>query len=152
MPQSAIDTNINGRMNRNKDMPADLIATNSKLSPRLPNVIMEEIKMAMGMARVSKDALAYHKNLPMVNRSRSFPTKSSMYFQRLCIIKTKKAIKNVAINGPINDRMISLSNFFIICPNAVGWRFFNVLPLVNFAATKINCSRNMSVTIKRCKI
>ena len=121
-----MDTIISGRINLNSEIPADLMATNSKLSPRLPNVIMEEIRIAIGMASVSRDALAYHKNLPMVNRSRSFPTRSSIYFQRLCIISTKKAIKNVAINGPINERMISVSNFFIIYPIDVGWRFFKM--------------------------
>lgn len=114
MPHSKIENKISGRIKRNKEMPEDLIATNSKLSPKLPKVMMEEIRIAIGIARINKEALAYHKNFPMVNKSRSFPTKSSMYFQRLCIINTNNAIKNVAINGPINDLNISLSNFFII--------------------------------------
>jgi hypothetical protein len=116
IPHNKMATNINGRINLSREIPADLMATSSKLSPRLPKVIIDEMRMAMGIARVSKEALAYHRNLPIVSRSRSFPTRSSMYFHRLCIIKTKKAMKNVAINGPINDRMISLSNFFIISP------------------------------------
>jgi hypothetical protein len=70
--------------------------------------------MAMGMASVSMEALTYHKNLPMVIKSRPLPTRSSRYFQRPCIINTKKAIKNVMINGPIKDLRISLSNFFIM--------------------------------------
>ena len=39
---------IRGRMNRSKGMPADLIATNSKVSPRFPKVIIEESKTARG--------------------------------------------------------------------------------------------------------
>lgn len=39
-----------GRMKRNKDMPADLMATSSKLSPRFPNVINEESSTANGSA------------------------------------------------------------------------------------------------------
>jgi hypothetical protein len=61
-PQRKIVKNINGRMNLNNEMPADFIATNSKLSPKFPNVMMEEINIAMGSASVIKEALAYHKN------------------------------------------------------------------------------------------
>jgi hypothetical protein len=113
MPQSRSEKNINGRMKRSNEIPDDLIATNSKLSPRLPNVMMEEIRIAMGIVSVSRDALAYHKNLPIVIKSKPFPTRSSMYFHKVCIINTKNAMKNVAMNGPVNALRISLSNFFI---------------------------------------
>jgi len=75
--------------------------------------MIEEMRMAMGMANVSREELIYHKNFPMVKRSRSLPTRSSIYFQRFCIISTKNAMKNVMMNGPRNDLMMSLSNFFI---------------------------------------
>ena len=101
-------------MKRSNEMPDDLMATNSKLSPRLPKVMIDEMRMAMGMANVSSDALAYHKNWPMVIKSSPLPTRSSMYFHNICIIKTKNAIKNVMMKGPIKDLKISLSNFFII--------------------------------------
>ena len=114
MPQSKMATNINGRINLSREIPADLMATSSKLSPRLPKVIIDEIRIAMGIANVSREALAYHKHCPIVKRSRSLPTKSSMYFHNICIIKTKNAIKNVTINGPRNDLRISLSSFFNI--------------------------------------
>src|SRR6185369_5573817 len=100
-------------MKRSNEIPEDLMATSSKLSPRLPKVMIEEIRMAMGMASVSKEELMYHKNFPMVHRSSPLPTRSSIYFQRFCIISTKKAMKNVTMNGPRNDLMMSLSNFFI---------------------------------------
>jgi hypothetical protein len=45
------ETNSKGLINRSNEIPADFIATNSKLSPRLPKVIMEEIKMAYGNAK-----------------------------------------------------------------------------------------------------
>src|SRR5688572_16487605 len=118
-------THINGRIKRSNEIPDDLIATSSKLSPRLPKVIIDEIRMAMGMARVSMEALTYHKNFPMVIKSSPLPTRSSRYFQSPCIIKTKKAIKNVMMNGPIKDLRMSLSNFFIMEAGAV---------------MKINCS------------
>ena len=37
-------------MKRNREMPDDLMATSSKLSPRLPNVINEERRIASGNA------------------------------------------------------------------------------------------------------
>jgi len=38
-------------MKRNSEIPADLIATNSKLSPRLPKVIIDDIKIDSGSAK-----------------------------------------------------------------------------------------------------
>ena len=113
-PHSRIAIHISGRIKRKREIPEALIATNSKLSPRLPNVMMEEIRIAMGMASIRREVLAYHKNWAMVKKSRPLPTRSSMYFHKICIIKTKKAIKNVMMNGPIKDLMMSLSSFFII--------------------------------------
>jgi argininosuccinate synthase len=49
-----------------------------------------------------------------VKKSSPFPTKSSTYFHRFCIINTKNAMKNVMINGPIKDLKISVSNFFMM--------------------------------------
>ena len=112
-PHNRTATHINGRIKRNKEIPEDLIATNSKLSPKFPKVIIEEIKIAMGMASVNKEALVYQRNFPIVKKSSPFPTKSSTYFQRPCINNTKKAIKKVATKGPKNDFNINLSNFFI---------------------------------------
>ena len=40
-----------GLINLNKGMPADLMATISKVSPRLPKVIIEEINNAKGSAK-----------------------------------------------------------------------------------------------------
>ena len=109
--QSSNDTNIKGRMNRKSEMPDDLIATNSKLSPKLPNVMIDEIKIAMGMAKVRNVAPANSTNFPMIISSRSFPTKSSIYFHKFCIINTKNVMKNVATNGPINARIMRRSSF-----------------------------------------
>ena len=50
-------TTKSGRINRSRDIPADFIATNSKLSPRLPNVISEESKTASGSASGTRTAL-----------------------------------------------------------------------------------------------
>jgi len=118
-----IATNINGRIKRNREMPDDFTATSSKLSPRLPNVMMDEIKMAMGIDKVRSDALAYQRNVMMVEKPRPLPTTSSTYFHKLCINSTKNAMKNVATKGPMNDLSISLSNFFIKCGRCLFIKF-----------------------------
>jgi hypothetical protein len=46
----SIDIINKGLINRNREMPADLMATNSKLSPKFPKVMMDEIKIAKGRA------------------------------------------------------------------------------------------------------
>jgi len=74
--------------------------------------MIDEISIAIGIAREESVALAYHTNLTIVKKGNPFPTRSSMYFHNICIIKTKNAIKKVMINGPRNDLRISLSNFF----------------------------------------
>ena len=95
-------------------MPDDFMATNSKLSLKSPKVIMDEIKIAIGIASINNEALAYQINCAIVIKSRPFPTKSSIYFHKLCIINTKNPMKKVMMKGPINDFNISLSNFFIM--------------------------------------
>ena len=45
-----MDTTNKGRIKRRREIPADFIATNSKLSPKLPKVIIDEIKIASGRA------------------------------------------------------------------------------------------------------
>ena len=46
----AITMTISERMACNNEMPAALIAVNSELSPRLPNVISDDSRMASGKA------------------------------------------------------------------------------------------------------
>ena len=105
----------NGRMKRNSGMPADLIATISKVSPRLPNVMMEESNSAMGNAKGITLAATYKISCRMVNISSPFPTKSSMYSQKNCMIKMNIAMRKVARKGPMKAFMINMSNFFITC-------------------------------------
>jgi len=101
-------------MNRGKEMPADFIATSSKLSPRFPNVINDESKTANGNASGTRAAVWYQVNSRMMPVLNPLPTKSSIHNQKNCMIKTKRVIKKVATNGPINALMISMSNFLIM--------------------------------------
>ncbi len=36
-----------------------------------------------------------------------------MYSQKNCIVSTNNEIRNAPINGPIKERIMSMSNFFI---------------------------------------
>ena len=47
----------------------------------------------------------------MVIKSSPFPTKSSMYNQKNCIVNTNIQMANAAKNGAMNARRISMSNF-----------------------------------------
>lgn len=94
------------------EIPADLMATNSKLSPRLPNVISEESKTDKGKASGINTALWYQINFKIVAASSPFPTKSSIHSQKNCMINTNSVMKKVATNGPIKAFIMSLSNFF----------------------------------------
>jgi hypothetical protein len=89
------------------------MATNSKVSPRFPKVIIDESSMARGSARGTSVAQTYKMNLAMVNISRPLPTISSIYNQKNCSTSTNNVIKKVAINGPMNALRMSWSSFFI---------------------------------------
>ena len=98
-------------MKRTKGMPADLIAINSKLSPRFPNVIIEEKSNAKGMAVVNMLIDTRPTNFKIMNVSNPLPTKSSIYSQKNCMVSTNIEIVNAAKKGPINALRISMSNF-----------------------------------------
>jgi hypothetical protein len=67
-----------GRMNLTNEMPAALMAINSKLSPKFPKVIMEENNNANGNAVVKVVADTKAMSCKMVNKSRPLPTRSSI--------------------------------------------------------------------------
>ena len=105
--------NIKGFKNLKKEIPADLMATNSKFSPKFPSVMIDESSMANGNASGTAVAEKNTINLMIVPKSNPLPTKSSIYNQKNCITKTKSEIKNVAKKGPMKERSISMSSFFI---------------------------------------
>ena len=56
IPQIKRVTINKGRIKRSREIPADLIAINSKFSPRLPKVIIDERRIANGSARGTSTA------------------------------------------------------------------------------------------------
>ena len=100
-----------GRMKRTSGIPAALMAMSSKLSPKFPKVIMEENSNARGKAVVMVLTETKPINSKMVKRSKPFPTKSSMYSQKNCMVSTKVEIVSAAKKGPIKALRISMSNF-----------------------------------------
>src|SRR6478672_1117062 len=87
------ETTKSGRINRNNGIPADFMATSSKLSPRFPKVIMDESKSERGNASGTAVAATNPINLKMVNTSSPLPTRSSIYNQKNCITNTKSEIR-----------------------------------------------------------
>jgi hypothetical protein len=111
MPGSKMAKIKSGRIKRTKGMPADLMAMSSKLSPKFPNVMIEEKSKAKGMAVVNMLIDTRPTNFKMMNVSNPFPTKSSMYSQKNCMVSTNIEIVNAAKKGPIKALRISMSNF-----------------------------------------
>ena len=113
MPQRNKATMARGRMNLSRDMPADLMATNSKLSPKLPKVMMDEKSNANGSAVGTQNKVTNPTSFKTVRISSPLPTRSSIYNQKNCMVKTNTEIAKAAIKGPTKDRIISMSSFFI---------------------------------------
>ena len=111
MPARKIAKIKRGRIKRTNGIPADLIATNSKLSPRFPKVMIDENSNASGIAVVNMLTETRPTNFKMIKVSNPFPTRSSMYSQKNCMVSTKIEIVNAAKNGPIKALRISMSNF-----------------------------------------
>ena len=102
-----------GLIKRRNEMPEDFIATSSKFSPMLPNVIIDARRMLNGKASGTRVVDIYTSNWMIVQMFIPLPMSSSIYSQKNCITKTKRDIKKVTINGPTKLRMINMSSFFI---------------------------------------
>lgn len=113
IPAISIDTKNSGCIKRSKGMPADLIATNSKLSPRLPKVIIDDNSKASGKASGTQLIATRPVKWANVPMSNPLPTRSSIYNQKNCITSTNSAMKKVAKKGPIKDFIINVSSFLI---------------------------------------
>ena len=102
-----------GRIKRMSGMPAALIATSSNDSPKFPKVMMEEKSSANGSAMGTHDNVTRPIKYKRVGRSNPLPTKSSMYNQKNCMVSTNNEIRKAPINGPMKERIMSMSNFLI---------------------------------------
>ena len=100
-------TTISGRMILYKESPEDFSAVNSLFSARFPKVIMEDKSIAKGRANGIKLAETYRSNSKIIETSNPFPMRSSMYFQKNCMINMNMEIINVTINGPMNERILN---------------------------------------------
>ena len=100
-----------GRIKRNRDIPDDLIATSSKASPILPKVMIEASRIPRGRARGTIVELMKKSSFRIVHTPKPLPSNSSIYSQKNCITSTKSDTKNVTINGPIKERIMSMSSF-----------------------------------------
>lgn len=69
---------------------------------------MDDSNTARGNAMGTRLAEVYISNSAITGNSRPLPTKSSMYFQRNCINSTNTTMKNVSMNGPRKDLIVSL--------------------------------------------
>jgi hypothetical protein len=112
-PLMKIINTSNGLINLRKEIPDDLMATNSKFSPMLPNVIIEASKILRGNANGTSVVDMKISNWRIVQAFTPLPISSSMYNQKNCMTNTKSATKKVTINGPVKLRTMRKSSFFI---------------------------------------
>ena len=99
---------------RVSEIPADLMAVNSELSPRFPKVISEESNMAKGKACGTITRAIHQKNCASTSIVRPLPTSSSTERHKNYIISTKRQMKNVPRNNIPNCLQINMSSFFIL--------------------------------------
>ena len=97
-----------------KEIPAALIAVSSLLSPKLPNVINEDSKIANGKACGTSINPIYQKNFAMTSMESPLPINSSIYRHKNCIISTNWQMKNVPTKSIPNCLAINISSFFIL--------------------------------------
>ena len=96
-----------------KEIPAALMAVNSELSPKLPNVMSDDRRMARGNAWGTSMSPMYQKNCAMTSMVSPFPIRSSMYLHKNCIINTNWQMKKVPMKSKPNCLAINMFNFLI---------------------------------------
>ena len=70
------------------DVPEALIAVSSELSPKFPNVINDERRIANGNACGTSISPIYQKNCAIISIDSPLPISLSIYIHRNCIIST----------------------------------------------------------------
>ena len=90
------------------------MARSSLFSPNVPNVIIDDRRVASGRERGSRVALPHPRNSSMTLKLSPLPTSSSIYSQRNCIMRMKTTTSRIAMNGPTNDFNMNWSSFFIL--------------------------------------
>ena len=108
-----IESTISERADCISDIPAAFIAVSSLLSPRFPNVMSDDSRMASGNALGTSISPIYQKNCAIISSDRPFPMSSSTYRQRNCIINTNWQMKNVPTKSSANCFVINISSFFM---------------------------------------
>ena len=113
MPANITINIANGRSVRNKLTPAAFIDNNSKRSPIFPKDMSDASNIASGNANGTNVRAAYPKNFARISIGNPFPTNSSTYFQRNCIITTNKLIQKVPAKSVRKFFSTYISSFFM---------------------------------------
>ena len=106
------DTTISGMRILLREIPAAFIARSSLLSPILPSVIIDAMRVANGIARGSMVQDPHIRNSSITHRLNPLPTSSSMYNHRNCITRMNTTMRKTITNGPKKEVSMNLSNFF----------------------------------------
>ena len=117
-----------GRRMRIKEIPFPFMATNSKLSDKLPNVISPATIIVSGNAIGTKSANDKNINFNITEAGIPLPTNSLIYFQRNCIKNKKRLNTNVTRKGPTKDRNTKTSIFLSLKGNFIKVQRYHLLP------------------------
>lgn len=104
---------IKPRNDFTSEIPEALMAVNSELSPKLPNVINDDNNIANGKACGTNINPKYPKNSAKTSIDKPFPTSLSTYFHKDCIISTTILMTNVPAKSIPNCFAMNISNFLI---------------------------------------
>ena len=73
--------------------------------------MIDENKRAKGKAMGTQNNITSPTSFITVKKSNPLPTRSSMYNQKNCMVNTNNEMAKAAKNGPIKERMMSMSSF-----------------------------------------
>ena len=92
---------ISGAIALMREIPADFMASNSRFSPKFPNIINDASKIDNGNAMGINWRAAYKNISPSTFNPNPLPIISSTYFHKNCINTRKRHIANVIRNSGI---------------------------------------------------
>lgn len=99
---------------RYSDKPEDFSAVNSLFSAKFPMVMIEDKSIASGNAKGIKLAETKNKSSRITVILIPLPIKSSIYFQKNCMINMNMEIQKVTTNGPAKDLILKTYSRFKI--------------------------------------
>lgn len=114
MTPRKVQKSTTGRIMRNKGIPAAFMDNSSYRSPKFPKVIRAARRIANGRDNGISVSADRKKNWARTLISSPFPTSSSTYLHKNCIMKMKRQIKNVPEKSSRKLFKTNISSFLCV--------------------------------------